>query len=1316
MQELFDSLTNRLHSFIADGDASVVLADEALAEADRLWRAALASGAGVAVRVDVLTVAASLHRCRFQALPDGEGGLDLRVAVGLFAEVGRADPGLVPEDVCQVLAAGVTTGTEPEAWAEEAGATLDGMAGPIDADRAIGLLRKAVDATRIPHPHRPRYLSSLGVALHLRFQLTGDAADLDAAIDALREAIALAERAYPNWPSYLPTLGLTVYLANLALVLHSRFDLAGNVTDLDNAVTAVTNAIALTSAEHPDRPRFLAQLAAVAEARFWLLGRLADIDDAIAALREAVERTPEDLPDRLDHWSLLGHALTKRFERTGNIADIDDAITELSAATKTAPADHPGRVTALAELGTALTARFHQAGTRPDLDAAIDTFNQAIRAAPDGDPSRAECLAGLGTARAVRFDAAGDPSDLDAAIDLLGQAVQAIPAGDSVRGRRLSNLASTLVRRFQRAGKPADLDAAIDALGEALHAAPPGHSDRPSFLTNLSAALHNRFDLLANLGDLDAAFDAISEALAATPADHPDLPSRLASQGSVLEARFRRTSDRADLENAVTALRAAIDATPAGHTDRPRHLATLGSALHLRFERLGEATDADAAIAAFQEAVSGIADDHPSRVGWLSDIGATLMIRFDQLGNPADLDNAIANLRKAVDAAPADWADRARPLANYGAALHTRFQRSGNPKDLEDAIAAMRTAADATPAGNSALAHRWGNLGNALESRFDLLGDPADLDAAIRLTRQALDIIAADHPERANCLNNLAGVLETRFAERHDPADAQAAFDARREATTVTSASVRTRLRAARAWGEVAAKSRRWPDAADGYETAVRLLPLLAWHGLGRGSRERLTEDSRGLAGDGAACAIATGQPGRALEILEQGRGVLWSQLLETRTDLTALHQAEPRLAARLAALRAELDAPHAMAGNDPSAVVDARMAAAREWDVLIKQIQALPGFRDFARPPDASVLRRAAGHGTVVVINVSRWRCDALLVSANGIRVEPLPNLTMEAAYERTNAYLRALQEFRQSPTALVALEQVITVMLQWLWEAIAEPVLTALGYQETPTGDRPWPRVWWCPTGPLTALPLHAAGFHDEPGDPSVLDRVVSSYTPTLRALAEARARTLSTMDERLLHIALRDTPDQPTLTAVDREKAILAGFFRESQRTLLAGVEATRAGILHHLTRHAWVHASCHGDQDLTEPANGGLVPYDWNTSGRVRVLDVAAGAGGEFAFLSACKTATGGVRNLDEAISFASALHYVGWRHVIGTLWSVWDDAAADITDGVYARLTGARGFDPACAADALHHTLREYRERDDHRYRPSRWAPFLHTGL
>jgi CHAT domain-containing protein len=458
--------------------------------------------------------------------------------------------------------------------------------------------------------------------------------------------------------------------------------------------------------------------------------------------------------------------------------------------------------------------------------------------------------------------------------------------------------------------------------------------------------------------------------------------------------------------------------------------------------------------------------------------------------------------------------------------------------------------------------------------------------------------------------------------------------------------------------------------------------------------------------------------------------------MLETRTELTALRDAHPELAAQLDQVRVQLDGPdatatpgkaHASVSNTATAV-DSRIEAARRWSALLDQVRALPGFHDFARPPSVAQLRDGPADGAVVIVNISQWRCDALVVMKHVTTVIALSGLTRDDTVARVNTYLEALQVFQISVAADRAdardtMERTITATLEWLWDAVAEPILSNLGHHCIPGTGEAWARLWWCPTGPLTMVPLHAAGYHERHDGSSVLDRVISSYTPTLRALSAARTKSHAASAGRLLMIALPDTPGVPPLPAVAGEKAVLTGLFDDTMLTLLEGTDATHAAIIRELAGHPWVHASCHGDQDMSDPTSGGLLPYDWRHAGTVSVLDLAAvqHGGGEFAFLSACKSATSGMTVVDEAVSLAAALHYAGWRHVIGTLWSVWDADAARITSGVYQRLSSGASqpeeaglFLPA-AAGALHDTLREYRRRPGYDREPSRWAPFLHMG-
>lgn len=437
--------------------------------------------------------------------------------------------------------------------------------------------------------------------------------------------------------------------------------------------------------------------------------------------------------------------------------------------------------------------------------------------------------------------------------------------------------------------------------------------------------------------------------------------------------------------------------------------------------------------------------------------------------------------------------------------------------------------------------------------------------------------------------------------------------------------------------------------------------------------------------------------------------------------------------------------------------VIDRRMALAREWDEIVEQVRDLDGFESFLRPPPLETLLPAAAGGPVVIVNVSRWRCDALIVTPAGVRVRELPGLTLDDATDRASRYLgvlqsaesatsdyRCLRQQRQGDRTREAIAELqssarrlsaavsdadvlLTELQRWLWEVIAEPVLDEIGLtsampREATEDDlaaqeaeeAAWPRLWWCPTGPLTLLPLHTAGYHDERGGTAprtVLDRVVSSYTPTLRALLEARRSPAGTVPDadRLLVVALEHTPGQPPLDGAADDLDSLARLF-PSSHTALVGPAATRAAVLEELPRHRWVHFACHGDQNLTAPSDGALVLFD----GRLTIANLSTGLfSGEFAGLAACKTAVGGVNLLDEVITLAAALHYTGYRHVVAALWSVHDTTTSAIFAAVYARLGRDGGLSAEHAAAALHRAVLAARER--HPNAPRQWAPFTHTG-
>jgi CHAT domain-containing protein len=268
--------------------------------------------------------------------------------------------------------------------------------------------------------------------------------------------------------------------------------------------------------------------------------------------------------------------------------------------------------------------------------------------------------------------------------------------------------------------------------------------------------------------------------------------------------------------------------------------------------------------------------------------------------------------------------------------------------------------------------------------------------------------------------------------------------------------------------------------------------------------------------------------------------------------------------------------------------------------------------------------------------------------------------------------------------------------------------PVLQAA----TAVQGQPRPRIWWCPTGPLTFLPLHAAGRHTPEGD-CVLDQFISSYVPSLRLLLRARDQAgQPSVTGKPLIVALPDTPGLPPLFNAATEADDFASRF--SGASQLRGANATVEAVRSALRQSPpLAHFACHGAQDVTDPSAGRLFLHD----GPLGIADIAALQldTAELAYLSACETSVGNIQLSDEAITLATAFRLAGYRHVIGTLWSISDTHAPNIARRVYQELHHPRPRDidasrTAAALDSAILALRNLRRND-----AWLWASYIHIG-
>lgn len=1237
---------------------------------------------------------ALLHYCRAGMLEGEPRRREADRAAGLFSVIGQLRPELLPDGMRGLVVDPDSPNPTPgrmDAVRDNALQSGD----PAALNLAAAVLRVRLE----PDPGDPDRLADLAEVLWDRAQRVHDIEDLDEAAQVNRAWTAATPADHPDSAFRLWRLGLAHF---------ARYTILGESADLDAAVTHYFNAYKSAADDDPKRRSYVVDLSLGLHRRADATGRVEDFDLAVDSWRLALLMAGADDSDRAAHRFNLGTMLSGRFAATGEGADLDAAIEVWREAAAHFGPGHHIFAAAAPPLSELLRTRAERNGTPADAAEAAELMRALIESGDTGpDPAQARAI--LGAALWTAYGLTGDLDDLERGVEATRSALATSPEDHPLRRARQSSLSNALITRYRRLSEFGDLEEAAELAERSVSDIPPGFPGAEVILSNAGNAMR---ELAERTGDTDGLARAAALLRTAIEAFAPSdfrRAAALSNLASTLHHWAERTGDLDRADDAVAIAREALGAATEGGPHQAGNLANLAAALRTRYQITGSAADRDEAAELARESIRLTPSDHPSRSIRLAALALVQLERFDHYGGGEKLQEALELGGEALDLTPAGHHRRATLAAYMAKARLLRFGASEDPADLERAVSLAREAAASTPADDSTHAAALSNLADMLHRRFEALADPDDLEQALSLATRALRHAPADSPGRAHMHWALGKALSSKAADPSARAEAAAAFG---DAAAVAAAPVSLRIRA----GHIAARMiMRDGDAAAALPLlrgAVELLPRLSWRGLDPNERRRLLEeDAAALAMDAAACAISVGDLPSAVSLLEQGRGVLWGQLLDLRSDRARLRAAHPRLAAELDRCLAKLDPAESGLETDTAGEGRARNEAARRLESLIAEIRALEATPQFPNPaefmaPPAFEDLKPTGPGAVVALNVSRWRCDAIVLTADGHSTVPLP-FTAEEAVETTNRYLGALRRYT-GPDGRLGLEAATRATLEWLWDRVAGPVLDHLGFdQESEPG-----RVWWCPTGPLTLLPLHAAGSRER-GD-SVLDRAVPSYTPTLRALAHTRSQLRGSGDPDPLVVSVSRTPGPfAALPGAEQERRMLAELFGDEAVTELVDEAATRDAIVAGLGSHSWVHIASHGKQDLASPSEGGLVPFDWQTAGLVRVDDLAAiaGTGGGLAFLSACQTATGGAAGLDEAISVAAAMQHAGWSHVIGTLWTVYDGAASEVAERFYRRLIGDGSAD--ASAHALYEAVLAAREAnpDDTAY----WARFVHFG-
>jgi tetratricopeptide (TPR) repeat protein len=800
------------------------------------------------------------------------------------------------------------------------------------------------------------------------------------------------------------------------------------------------------------------------------------LEEAIASYEQVLELRPVGHPGRAFFVTDLGNALLTFCELHGqDHTRLRAAVALLREAVDLSPRNHPARQTRLTYLAVALQINFEQHGEDDAMTEVVEIHREVLRLWPPGHPCHSMALNNLASALHVVFENQGGSDTLAEVIALHRQAVLMRSPDDPYRPQSLDNLANALEALFEQAGDFGLLEEAIALHREALQLNADGQL-RASSLTSLANALLTEFN---QRGGADALAEAVAlnrEALNLCPRDHPLHSVILPNLATALSTTFAHQGGRDTLAEAITIHRQAVLLHSAGHPLRKTSLSNLAAALNLRFAQQGGIDTLSEVVTLYRESLDLCPPGHTDRGMWMGNLASALLASYKESNDAVELSEAIRLHREALSLRPPGHAFRVASLSSLGDALWARLDKEGASDDLTEAIAVKREALECLQPGHPERPVSLMNLAAVL-TRVASENDDAGVWAeVVAMHQEAMRICPVGSPMRALVHSRAGACLLVPDSPTFDMKMGIACFSA---SLADDFAPVKERLqRASRdlriledAWLATGARLTGTAHDARALETlqlyrhAIRLLPRIANVGLDALARFRTLAGSDAIARVAAARALAIGRLHEAVEMLEEGRGVFWAQSLRLRAGgLDGVPEADRVELQRLFHALGEGAAGAVGADGVPERCereLEERRMLNAQVEALIVRIRKSPGLQRFLMPASFETLATLLPKGFVVILNVSRFGYQALLMSSvsagsptsvTSLELEPPPggfdsdsirdNMPREFAWDTETSTSR-VTNLSSDSTSIEPFEAILSK----LWKRIAKPVINSLG-----------------------------------------------------------------------------------------------------------------------------------------------------------------------------------------------------------------------------------------------------------------------------
>jgi tetratricopeptide (TPR) repeat protein len=608
----------------------------------------------------------------------------------------------------------------------------------------------------------------------------------------------------------------------------------------------------------------------------------------------------------------------------------------------------------IADLAAALLALYGMSGSVTDLEECIALYEEALDLRPAGHPRRAVTLGNLGLALwSFCTYHAQDETRLQRCVTSHREALALRPLGHDDHAISMSNLANALDTTHDQHGGHDLLREVIYLRREVLRVSPSGALNHDGALHNLGLTLHNSFSTDGGLERLAESIALLRQALKLRPPGHPSRHSSLNSLANALRANFEAQGDMSHLLEAVNLHREALQLYQPGH---PHHIVSvnnLANTLQISYRHGRVVSVLEEAITLRREALRSCPPGHPSRGSALVNLAVTLRIRSEAQETSDTLTEALFLYRELLQICPPGHPGRHNALNSYATSLQAKFERHHDKADLENAVAQYREALEVCPVGHPDRAWIHSSVGRCLLYSNTPLFDFAR---------------GVEHMSQG--LSENSATARDRFQ--------RALVDLRRVESAYH--SVMNEL-------EESAGAVRSMDLLALYRQTIRLLPRVANFGLAdHTARLDATAGSDEISRNAAARALNLGRTSEAVEMLEEGRGVFWSQALRLRASgLDGVPDEDRRELERLF---------HALQYGGGSSRTGDATAAGRERQLeerrllneqaehLIAQLRTRPGLERFLMPPAFDRLIQSLPEGFVVVLISSALGYHALILN----------------------------------------------------------------------------------------------------------------------------------------------------------------------------------------------------------------------------------------------------------------------------------------------------------------------------------------------